>query len=321
LKDAPDTPCCAPRAHRQGDAPPAPADVVGRGMEPTQHDFAEIGDMPFLMGSNDGEGFAGDGEGPQREVRCRAFRIAKHAVSNRQFSEFVSATAYRTVAERSGWSFVFHLDAGLSASGRPALSVEDIPWWVRVEGACWKHPEGPASDIDGRANHPVTHVSWFDAVAYCRWSGTRLPTEAEWECAARGGLRGKRFAWGDDLEPGGEHQCNIWQGRFPEYNSLDDGYAGTAPVNAYRPNGHGLFNVCGNVWEWCFDWFSPNYHRVTRRTDPIYLIPTGNRSMRGGSFLCHHSYCNRYRVAARSSNSPDSTTSHCGFRVAASLER
>ena len=174
-------------------------------------------------------------------------------------------------------------------------------------------------DIRDRLDHPVTHVSWNDAMAYCRWTGTRLPTEAEWECAARGGLERKIYPWGDRLTVGGRHMCNIWQGEFPDLNHGTDGYLGTAPVASYEANGYGLYNIAGNVWEWCEDWFSPKYHRVTRLANPRYLIPTGNRSMRGGSFLCHHSYCNRYRVAARSHNTPGSFTNHCGFRIAADL--
>ncbi|MDH3413846.1 MAG: formylglycine-generating enzyme family protein, partial [Gammaproteobacteria bacterium] len=188
-------------------------------------------------------------------------------------------------------------------------------WWLAVEGACWSRPEGTGSNVAERMDHPVTHVSWNDAKAYCRWSGTQLPTEAEWERAARGGLEGKTYPWGNELLPDAQHRCNIWQGTFPTEDLATDGFAGTAPVSAYEPNGYGLYNVVGNIWEWCEDWFSPNYHRVTRSENPRYVIPTGRRSMRGGSFLCHHSYCNRYRVAARSSNTPDSTTSNCGFRV------
>ncbi len=269
------------------------------------------------MGTDDAEGFVGDGEGPRRVVRCADYAISPRAVSNAEFARFVEATGYRTEAERAGWSFVF---AGmLSEADRKKFTrvVADIPWWRRVDGATWSAPEGPGSTVGHRLDHPVVHVSWNDAAAYCRWSHTRLPTEAEWEFAARGGLDGRRYAWGDELTPGGEHRCNIWQGRFPDHDTMDDGYAGTAPVDAFEPNGYGLYNVCGNVWEWCVDWFSPNYHLVTRAIDPVYLVPTGSRAMRGGSFLCHRSYCNRYRVAARSHNTPDSSTSHTGFRVVA----
>ena len=285
-----------------------------------QHNNLVIIENPeFLMGTDSGEGFLGDGEGPQRKVTCSSFRISKYSVTNSDFRHFIDETAYMTVAEKTGWSFVFHAFVHEELK-REAVNVPtDIPWWIQVKGACWSQPEGPGSNIDDRLDHPVTHISWFDAKAYCYWSGTRLPTEAEWECAARGGLDGKRYAWGDDLMVERRHRCNLWQGQFPDINTEEDGYAGAAPVTAYEPNGYGLYNVCGNAWEWCEDWFSPNYHRITKCHDPIYMIPTGRRSMRGGSFLCHDSYCNRYRVAARTSNTPDSTTNHCGFRVAADI--
>jgi formylglycine-generating enzyme len=181
--------------------------------------------------------------------------------------------------------------------------------------AYWAQPEGPGSTVLDRLEHPVVHVSWHDAQAFCRWSRTRLPSEAEWEYAARGGLEASTYPWGDELTPGGEHRCNIWQGRFPTHDTAEDGHRGTAPVHAFSPNGFGLFNVSGNVWEWCEDYFSVAYHRETLETDPVFLEERPARSLRGGSFLCHSSYCNRYRVAARSSNTPDSSASNIGFRV------
>lgn len=277
-----------------------------------------LDDIDFVMGTDAREGFHGDGEGPARRVGLSPFEISPHAVSNAEFARFVDSTGYVTDAQRYGWSFVFHLFAEDSDDPASRVAAAGIPWWIKVEGAFWAHPEGPASDVADRRDHPVVHVSWHDALAYCRWSGTRLPTEAEWEYAARGGLAQKRFAWGDELLPPGGHCCNIWQGEFPNRNTGEDGWLGTAPVDAFEANGFGLYNACGNVWEWCADTFSPNYHRITRPLDPICLVPTGRRSMRGGSYLCHDSYCNRYRVAARSFNTQESTAGHLGFRVARS---
>lgn len=268
----------------------------------------------FTMGSNDRR-FPEDGEGPVRSVTVSTFAMACHAVSNLQFGDFVRATGFMTDAERYGWSFVF---AGfLSEENKRAIGsrVSETPWWVPAPHTYWAQPEGPPSTILDRLDHPVVHVSWNDAKAYCRWSGTRLPTEAEWEMAARGGLEEAIYPWGDGLMPRGEHRCNIWQGNFPDRNTAEDGYAGTAPVHAFKANGYGLHNVAGNVWEWCEDHFSPDYHRVTAARDPLRREPSANRSLRGGSFLCHESYCNRYRVAARSSNTPDTSTSNIGFRV------
>jgi formylglycine-generating enzyme required for sulfatase activity len=250
-----------------------------------------------------------------RLVKVSPFAIACHAVSNLQFGDFVRATGYTTDAERYGWSFVFEAllsdDVKLGIGSRAA----ETPWWLPVPHAYWAQPEGPQSTVLDRLDHPVVHVSWNDAKAYCRWSGTRLPTEAEWEMAARGGLEQATYPWGNELTPDGEHRCNIWQGNFPDSNTVEDGYLGTAPVHVFRPNGFGLHNVAGNVWEWCEDVFSPRYHQVTAGTDPLYREPGPNHSLRGGSFLCHASYCNRYRVAARSSNTPDSSASNIGFRV------
>ena len=267
------------------------------------------------MGASDPSRFPLDGEGPTRTVTLSEFSISCYAVTNAQFADFVRDTGYVTDAERFGWSFVF--DALVPAETRRQVSMRsaETPWWQVVLSAYWAQPEGPHTTVLDRLHHPVVHVSWDDARAYCRWAEVRLPTEAEWECAARGGLENALYPWGDELTPAGEHRCNIWQGSFPDCNSADDGYVGTAPVDAYAPNGFGLYNMAGNVWEWCEDTFSPSYHRITAANNPLCREPSASRSIRGGSFLCHESYCNRYRVAARSSNTPDSSSSNIGFRV------
>ncbi len=268
----------------------------------------------FLMGTEDKEGFPADGEGPIKEVDLSPFKITPTTVTNRQFKAFIKATGYQTDAERYKWSFVFYgLLTQAQLDAHPQVAAQ-VPWWCAIPGATWDHPEGPESNVHNRMDHPVVHVSWHDASAYCQWAGTRLPTEAEWEYAARGGLVQKKYPWGDELTPKGEHRCNIWQGKFPEYNSLEDGYLGTAPAKSFKPNGFGLYNTSGNVWEWCQDWFSPDFHQKDKKLDPQGPQEGNVRVMRGGSFLCHRSYCNRYRVAARTSNTPDSSASNIGFR-------
>ena len=268
----------------------------------------------FLMGTNQKEGFPADGEGPIRKVKVDPFYIDPCTVTNAQFQAFINDTGYRTEAEEYGWSFVFDQFLSPGTAKQVKQKVPGAPWWLVVEGAIWDHPEGPDTGIAERMDHPVVHVSWNDAAAYCDWVGKRLPTEAEWELAARGGLEQKTYPWGDELIPNGIHQCNIWQGNFPETNTKDDGYIGPAPAKSFPVNGFGLYNMSGNVWEWCSDWFSKNIHRRGGRDNPRGPETGDARVMRGGSYLCHHSYCNRYRVAARTSNTPDSSTGNIGFR-------
>jgi sulfatase modifying factor 1 len=310
--DDADKPCCAPSSGR-GDAGDAAPPVTPAASQGATAGMVLLPGGEFLMGTDDGAGYPADGEGPVRRVTLAPFWIATAAVSNADFAAFTEATGYLTDAERYGWSFVF---GGLLPDDfEETRGVEAAPWWRQVYGADWRRPEGPQSDLAGRDDHPVVHVTWGDAASYCSWAGTRLPAEAEWEYAARGGLEQRRFPWGDDLTPGGEHRCNIWQGEFPRRNTVEDGYYGTAPVRAFPPNGYGLYNIAGNVWEWCADWFARDAAQGPRE-DPKGAAFGTHRVIRGGSYLCHASYCHRYRVAARSSNTPDSSTGNMGFRCA-----
>ncbi|MFJ9367638.1 formylglycine-generating enzyme family protein [Nocardia sp. NPDC101769] len=305
--------CCGPS--RSLDTPdPIAAPASAAAPRPGQR-LIDIPGGTFLMGADDPDGIPTDGEGPIREVALRPYRIAATAVTNTQFATFVKETGHITDAERIGSAFVFHLFVPAEQRHR-YLSPSRTPWWLDVRGACWRSPDGPGSGIGDRPNHPVVQVSWNDATAYCDWAGVRLPTEAEWEHAARGGTVQQRFPWGDELVPRGRHHANVWQGVFPTHNTAEDGYVGTAPVNEYAPNGFGLYNVVGNVWEWCSDWFTTEHPpaALNSPTGP----PTGTaKVIKGGSYLCHHSYCNRYRLGARSSNTPESATGNTGFRVAA----
>ena len=266
--------------------------------DPPPRAWCDIPAGTFTMGNDGPDAGPGDGEGPARPVTLDSFRICATAVTNVEFAAFVRAARYVTDAERAGSSFVFYLQ--LPAAQREAASqvVYGLPWWLPVEHASWQRPEGPGSHVRDRPGHPVVHVSWHDAQAYCAWAGTRLPREAQWERAARGGLEGRRYAWGDELlDANGAPRCNVFRGEFPNAPAAP---WQPAPIEARagEANDFGLYNVCGNVWEWCAD-----------------ALDAGRRPLRGGSFLCHDSYCNRYRVAARSSNTADTSTSNIGFRV------
>jgi len=265
-----------------------------------------------LLGSNDAYAYPEDGEGPVRRIALDAFAIAPHAVTNAEFARFAEATGYFTEAERFRWSFVF---GGLLPDDfEDTAAAAATPWWRQVFGADWRHPEGPHSSVDDRLDHPVVQVSWTDAAAYAAWAGKRLPTEAEWEYAARGGLDGVAFPWGAEREPGGQHRMNVFLGRFPNENTGADGYLATAPVTAFPPNGFGLYATTGNVWEWCADWFAPGYYAVSPIDDPPGPAGGTHRVYRGGSYLCHDSYCYRYRVDSRSASTPDSAAGNVGFR-------
>ncbi|MGX1673714.1 formylglycine-generating enzyme family protein [Streptomyces sp. NPDC055400] len=307
--------CCA--ARRGGGGEPQPVRLAPTARRSSGKGMATLPGGTFCMGNEDDRANPGDGEGPVREVTVSPFRIDEHAVTNAQFATFVKDTGFVTAAERFGWSYVFagFLDPRLA---RATPAPAGTPWWRGVEGATWRAPEGPGSGIGDRSRHPVIHVSWDDASAYAAWAGKRLPTEAEWEYAARGGLDQARYPWGDELTPRGHWRCNIWQGEFPVVNTGEDGYTGTAPVDAYRPNGYGLHNTVGNVWEWVADRFTTD-HPAAPLTDPRGPAEGDTRVMRGGSYMCHDSYCNRYRVAARTANTPDSSSGNCGFRCAADV--
>ncbi|WP_244465612.1 formylglycine-generating enzyme family protein [Devosia chinhatensis] len=257
---------------------------------------------------------AQDGEGPERAIVLADYSLEALTVTNARFADFVAATGYVTEAERFGWSAVFfNTPERLDAARRAGAGLS---WWHRVEGATWNMPEGPGSDIEARMDHPVVQVSWADANAFATWVGGRLPNEAEWEHAARGGAHRQRFPWGD-AEPTDETVfCNIWQGNFPTYNSEADGFLRTAPAMSFAPNALGLYNMAGNVWEWTRDPYRirSNSRRAKARNEQALLHQ--EKVLKGGSFLCHISYCYRYRIAARMALSPDSATSNTGFRIA-----
>jgi sulfatase modifying factor 1 len=273
---------------------------------------------------------------PVHRVHMDAFWIDRTTVTNDQFAAFVAATGYVTVAERRPDPKDFpdakagDLVPGSVVFTPPTHAVElsdAYVWWRYVKGASWKHPEGPSSDLKGRGNHPVVHVAWEDAAAYAKWAGKRLPTEAEFEFAARGGLDRQPYVWGKDFRPGGKFQANTFQGRFPDTNTAEDGYAGTAPVGSFPANGYGLYDMAGNVWEWCVDWYRADYYEQLARSGEVARNPRGpvdsfdpaepgvaKRVQKGGSFLCTDQYCARYMPGARGKGEGSTGTNHVGFR-------
>lgn len=273
---------------------------------------------------------------PVHQVTVDGFWMDCTAVTNEQFAQFVEATGYVTVAERTPQAKDFpgarpeNLVVGsvvFNPSNGPVPLDNHLRWWIYVEGANWRHPEGPESNLQGREKHPVVHVAWEDAAAYAKWAGKRLPTEAEFEFAARGGLDRKKYAWGDDLRPGDKWMANIWQGHFPYENTAEDNFRATAPVGSFAANGYGLYDIAGNVWEWCADWYRPDYYAKLATGPQPVQNPQGpndsydpaepgmaKRVMRGGSYLCTDQYCTAYEAGARGKGAPDTGTNHLGFR-------
>lgn len=304
--------CCTPSAP-QGGGPATlcnvAADLTGttgrhrRDCVPVPGGKAQLGTARPLI--------AADGEGNPQRRTIRPLWWERGATSVAQFREFVAATGYVTIAERLGWSFVFHSHVPGGAEG--TLGVEGLEWWRRIDGASWHHPCGPGG-AQAKDEMPATHLGHEDATAFAAWAGGRLPREIEWEHAARGGLGDVHYPWGDRHPDDDDFQpCNIWQGRFPTHDTGADGWAGPAPVLSFAPNGYGLHQMVGNVWEWTAEPFRIRSASVTARR--MNVAAQGRRLLKGGSFLCHQSYCHRYRIAARTGNTPDSTSAHTGFRV------
>jgi formylglycine-generating enzyme required for sulfatase activity len=273
---------------------------------------------------------------PVHRVRVDPFFMDATEVTNAQFAAFVKATGYVTIAEKKPTKEEFpdapeeNLVAGSVVFTPPPQKVplnNHFQWWAYERGADWRHPEGPKSDLRGRENHPVVHIAWPDAVAYAKWAGKRLPTEAEWEFAARGGESGSLYAWGNQMMPEGKWMANTFQGSFPNSDAATDGFAGIAPVKRYKPNAYGLYDVAGNVWEWCSDWFRHDYYNTLAKKGGVAVNPKGpddsydpmepgvpKRVQRGGSYLCTDEYCTRYMVGTRGKGEVSSATNHIGFR-------
>jgi sulfatase modifying factor 1 len=296
----------------------------------------------FSMGSVDPVGLEGGGREdmndarPVHRVRVSPFFMDETEVTNAQFEAFVRATGYVTIAERTPTQEEFpgappeNLVAGsvlFTPPPGPVRLDDHLQWWAYVRGADWSHPEGPGSTIRGREDHPVVHVAWADAAAYARWAGKRLPTEAEWEFAARGGQAGNLYAWGNPMQPEGRWMANTFQGSFPDRDAGLDGHKGIAPVRRYPPNAYGLFDIAGNVWEWCADWYRHDYYTTLAAAGGVAVDPRGpadahdplepgvpKRIQRGGSYLCTDQYCTRYMVGTRGKGEVSSATNHIGFR-------
>ncbi|MEO8111260.1 MAG: formylglycine-generating enzyme family protein [Ginsengibacter sp.] len=294
----------------------------------------------FEMGGDNNQ--ASPDEYPKHKVQVSPFYIDVTEVTNAQFKKFVDATGYKTTAEKNpDWeelkktvppgtpkpadSLLVAASLVFKPSNGPVNLNDYSQWWSWVKGANWKHPEGPASSIEGKDNYPVVQVSWDDATAYCKWAGKRLPTEAEWEFAARGGLTNNIYPWGNEHVNTGKAKANSWEGDFPYRNIKKDGYVTLAPVKSYSPNGYDLYDMAGNVWEWCSDWYNGDYYKTLQNATAVN--PKGpdksydpqdpytpKRSLRGGSFLCNDTYCSGYRVARRMKSSPDTGLEHTGFR-------
>jgi len=323
---------CEPKPAPPATAPAAKAaGFLAPGADPSDMSWTNgmvwIPGGKFAMGATDGQA----DEKPVHEVVVDGFWMDKTEVTNEQFDRFVRATGYITVAERKPNPEDFpgvppdKLVAGSIVFSPPDVvgSLRDhMQWWEYVAGANWRHPEGPKSSIAGREKHPVVHVCWFDAVAYGKWAGKRLPTEAEWEYAARGGVAGAAYIWGAEQNPGGKLLANTWQGRFPKENTLGDGHQFAAPVGSYPANGFGLHDMAGNVWEWCLDWYLPEYYAQSPKDNPQGPDRShdpnepgiAKRVSRGGSFLCTDQYCSGFRPAMRMKTSPDTGLQHTGFR-------
>jgi formylglycine-generating enzyme len=333
--------CCFALPSSQGDPPGQVAESPPNKDITAPSGMVWIPGAEFTMGTDDVRSFPN--ERPAHKVQFEGFWIDEHDVTNAEFTKFVEATGYVTTAERKpDWeelkkelppgtpkpddSVLVPGSLVFTPTSQPVPLNDLSAWWRWVPGASWRHPEGPGSNITGRENHPVVQVSWYDAMAYAKWAGKRLPTEGEWEYAARGGLDGKRYPWGDEFRPKGKYMANTWQGQFPVTNSAEDGFVGTSPVKSFPPNGYGLYDMAGNVWQWCSDWYrvdaftelaSQNVCRDTGGPSESWDPADPNapkRVVKGGSFLCNPSYCESYRPSARRGTPPDTGTSHTGFR-------